>query len=123
MEAKITSTKNLQVYPSQYNADQKQVEEIFISEILGLKNEGDSILLTRRNASGLSCLAYLESRPLKQRVMPKIVDLQKENEKLIALLQMRDGGDHDNDCKANYGQQCNCGHNVVKLHFDSNFTA
>lgn len=45
--------------------------------------------------------------------------LAKENEKLIALLQMRDGGSHDVDCKANYGRQCNCGHDAVKLYFAS----
>lgn len=66
---------------------------------------------------------FKDSVPLDGLVMPKIADLQKQNSKLIALLQMRDGGDHDNDCKANYGIQCNCGHNAVKLYFDSNFTA
>lgn len=36
-------------------------ETIFIEDILKLKNNGDSILLTRKNADELSCLAYLES--------------------------------------------------------------
>jgi len=63
------------------------------------------------------------SVPAETLVIPKIADLQKRNSKLTALLQMRDGGDHNNDCKANYGRQCNCGHNTVKLYFDSNFSA
>lgn len=33
----------------------------FIEEVLGLNEEGDSIRLVRRNASGLSCIAYLET--------------------------------------------------------------
>jgi len=65
MEAKITSYRTLQISPSEYNKDERVAETIFIEDILKLKNEGDSILLTRRNASGLSCLAYLESRPVE----------------------------------------------------------
>lgn len=60
MEAKITPYRTLQIYPSEYSEDGKIAETIFIECILGLKNEGDSIVLTRKNASGLSCLAYLE---------------------------------------------------------------
>ena len=33
----------------------------YIESVLGLKKEGDSIKLTRKNASGLSCIAYLET--------------------------------------------------------------
>lgn len=66
MEAKVTSTRKLEVYPSKHNKEIETAETIFIEDILKLKNEGDSILLTRRNASGLSCLAYLESRPVEK---------------------------------------------------------
>ena len=72
MEAKVTSTRKLEVYPSRHNKEIETAETIFIEDILKLKNEGDSILLTRRNASGLSCLAYLESRPVEKLVsLPK----------------------------------------------------
>ncbi|MBK7381677.1 MAG: hypothetical protein IPJ03_22315 [Ignavibacteriales bacterium] len=62
MEARITSTRKLEVYPSKHNEETEIAEIIFIEDVLGLKNEGDSILLIRKNASRLSCLAYLESR-------------------------------------------------------------
>lgn len=77
MEAKVTSTRKLEVYPSKHNKEIETAETIFIEDILKLKNEGDSILLTRRNASGLSCLAYLESRPVEKLAMPKIADYNK----------------------------------------------
>lgn len=64
MEANVTSTRKLIVYPSKHSKEIETAEIIFIEDILKLRNEGDSILLTRRNASGLSCLAYLESRPV-----------------------------------------------------------
>ena len=75
MEAKVTSTRKLEVYPSKHNKEIETAETIFIEDILKLKNEGDSILLTRQNASGLSCLAYLESRPAETLVMPKIAEV------------------------------------------------
>lgn len=34
----------------------------YIEEVLGLKKDGDAILLVRRNAARLSCLGYLETR-------------------------------------------------------------
>ncbi len=68
MEAKVTSTRKLEIYPSKHTKDIETAETIFIEDILKLKNEGDSIYLTRRNASGLSCLAYLESRPVEPQV-------------------------------------------------------
>ena len=64
MEAKITAHKTIEIYTAKHNEELKIAEELFIEEILGLKNEGDTILLVRKNASGLSCLAYLESRPV-----------------------------------------------------------
>ena len=70
MEAKISSTRKLEIYPSKHTKDIETAETIFIEDILKLKNEGDSILLTRRNASGLSCLAYLESRPVEKLAIP-----------------------------------------------------
>lgn len=33
----------------------------FIESVLGLKKEGDSIKLIRKDAYGLSCIAYLET--------------------------------------------------------------
>ncbi len=83
MEAKITSYRTLQIYPSEYNKDEKVAETIFIEDILKLKNEGDSILLTRRNASGLSCLAYLESRPVEKLVMQNFAEDAKELNKRL----------------------------------------
>jgi hypothetical protein len=41
------------------------VDLAFIEEVLGLKNEGDACFLVRKNAMGLSCIAYLET------VLPK----------------------------------------------------
>ena len=34
----------------------------YIEEVLGLKKDGDSIKLVRKNAYGLSCIAYLETK-------------------------------------------------------------
>jgi hypothetical protein len=39
----------------------------FIEEVLGLKNDGDSVLLVRKNAMGLSCIAYLETKTKKEK--------------------------------------------------------
>ena len=36
-------------------------DEAFIEAVLGLEKEGDWIKLIRRDAHGLSCLAYLET--------------------------------------------------------------
>lgn len=38
------------------------VEIAYIEEVLGLKCDGDSIKLVRKNAMGLSCIAYLETK-------------------------------------------------------------
>jgi hypothetical protein len=37
-------------------------DEAYIEEVLGLKNEGDYVRLVRKNAMGLSSLAYLETQ-------------------------------------------------------------
>lgn len=34
----------------------------YIEEVLGLKEEGDTIQLVRKNASGMSCIACLETK-------------------------------------------------------------
>ena len=41
--------------------DQNELDTAYIEEVLALKKEGDSIRLVRKNAIGLSCLAYLET--------------------------------------------------------------
>lgn len=58
MQAKITDYRTLQII---LNNDTRTVETIFIEDILGLKNEGDSVLLVRKNVGGLSSLGYLET--------------------------------------------------------------
>lgn len=40
-----------------------EIDVAFVEEVLGLKRDGDHVDLVRVNASGLSCLAYLETRP------------------------------------------------------------
>ena len=42
------------------------IDVAFVEEVLGLRNDGDSIHLVRKNASGLSCIAYLETMTEKQ---------------------------------------------------------
>lgn len=37
-------------------------DEVYIERLLGLKKEGDYVLLQRHNASGLGTLAWLETR-------------------------------------------------------------
>jgi len=54
---------SIQIVPedlSYPNCDERDLA--FIEEVLGLKNEGDSIKLTRVNAMGLRCLAFLEAK-------------------------------------------------------------
>ena len=41
--------------------DRDERDLAFIEEVLGLRNEGDSVRLVRRNAHGLNCIAYLET--------------------------------------------------------------
>jgi len=53
---------SLQIVPEDitYGQSDKR-DEAFIEEVLGLQKDGDSIRLIRRNASRLSCIAYLET--------------------------------------------------------------
>lgn len=46
------------------------IEIAYIEEVFGLKKDGDKIELVRKNAMGLSCIAYLETKvppPVKDR--------------------------------------------------------
>ena len=36
-------------------------DEAYIEDTLGLRRDGDAVLLRRRNAMGLSCIAFLET--------------------------------------------------------------
>lgn len=59
MEVKATSTKQLRIVPS-IDDSRRILEIMFFEDMLGLKKEGDSILLVRRNVIGES-LSYLET--------------------------------------------------------------
>lgn len=62
MKLEITRN-NLRIVPQDskvVNVDER--DTAFIEEVLGLKNDGDSIKLVRKNASGLLCIAYLETK-------------------------------------------------------------
>lgn len=45
---------------------ENETDEAYIEEVLGLRNGGDVIHLVRDNAMGLSCIAHLETRTVKQ---------------------------------------------------------
>lgn len=62
MEIKITSTGTLQISVSEHDENTKNAETLFIEQILGLRHDGDSIKLIRKNAYNLSRLAYLETQ-------------------------------------------------------------
>ncbi len=51
--------KRIVIYPD------NEMDEAYIEKVLGLEKEGDSIKLVRRNAIGLSCIAYLETEATK----------------------------------------------------------
>lgn len=51
----------LRIYPTEPMGIEDKRDLVFIETVLGLKNDGDSIKLVRRNAKGLNCLAYLET--------------------------------------------------------------
>lgn len=62
MKLKVSRNK-LEIVPERgMLPGEDERDEAFIEEVLGLKNEGDSVLLVRKNASGLSALAYLETQ-------------------------------------------------------------
>ena len=65
MKLKVSRDK-LQIVPERgvFPGDDER-DEAFIEEVLGLKKEGDSVLLVRKNVSGLSALAYLETHQCK----------------------------------------------------------
>ena len=44
-----------------------EIEVAYIEDVLGLKEDGDSINLVRFNASGLSCIGYLETKKKDQK--------------------------------------------------------
>ena len=50
---------------------ENETEEAYIEEVLGLRNDGDVVHLVRENASGLSCIAHLETRTVEQEEMRK----------------------------------------------------
>ena len=51
---------SMQIYPDQHNESQREIDTAYIEEVLGLKEEGDTAIITRKNAMNLYCLAYLE---------------------------------------------------------------
>jgi len=42
--------------------NQDERDTVFIEEVLGLRKDGDSIKLVRKNCHGLSCIAHLETQ-------------------------------------------------------------
>ena len=44
-----------------FGRNEDKRDTAFIEEVLGLKDEGDSIRLVRRNAHGFGCIAYLDT--------------------------------------------------------------
>ena len=61
---KLSITRHgLQITPEdRTGVDRDERDTAFIEEVLGLKKDGDSIKLVRKNAHGLSCIAYLEAQ-------------------------------------------------------------
>jgi len=53
----------LQIIPEDSIYDRR--DTIYIERVLGLKKSGDAVLLIRQNAHRLSCIAYLETKPLE----------------------------------------------------------
>lgn len=51
---------SLEIIPEDSLSDKR--DTAYIEEVLGLKKDGDSIQLIRRNVSDLSSLAYLETK-------------------------------------------------------------
>ena len=55
--------RSLQIVPEDKGyPNPNELDTAYIEEVLGLKNDGDSIKLTRKNAHGLGCIAYLETK-------------------------------------------------------------
>lgn len=54
--------RSLRIIPEDINSvNVDERDTAYIEEVLGLRKDGDSVKLIRRNASGLSCIAYLET--------------------------------------------------------------
>ena len=55
----------LKIIPEDNNisgfGQQDERDTAFIEEVLGLRKEGDSVRLVRKNVSGLLCIAHLET--------------------------------------------------------------
>ena len=47
----------------------EEKDTAFIENVLGLKKEGDSIKLIRKDVHGLSCIAYLETDQIKKETL------------------------------------------------------
>ena len=65
MKLNIT-TRGLEIIPEDKgypNRDER--DTAFIENVLGLKKNGDSILLIRHNPNGESCIAYLKTQVKK----------------------------------------------------------
>jgi len=43
-----------------------EVETAYVEEVLGLRKDGDFCKLVRKNAMGLSCIAYLETKVVER---------------------------------------------------------
>lgn len=60
MKLKVTRY-SLQIVPETSYDNSDERDTAFIEDVLGLEKNGDWIKLKRVNASGLSCIAYLET--------------------------------------------------------------
>ena len=56
------SRYRLRIVPEDTRYPYDERDTAFIEEVLGLKKHGDTIELVRKNAHGLSCIAYLETK-------------------------------------------------------------
>ena len=46
---------------------ENKIDEAYIEDTLGLRNEFDSVLLVRQNAVGMSCMGNLTTHPLRKK--------------------------------------------------------
>lgn len=51
----------LKIIPDRFDNDGRALDTVFIEEVLGLKKDGDTVKLKRKNAYGVSCIAFLET--------------------------------------------------------------
>lgn len=56
----VVTRHNLSIEP------QGDIDEAYIEEVLKLRKDGDSCLLTRKNAMGLGCMAHLKTEVLSR---------------------------------------------------------